>query len=240
MAYYLGECIRGVNDAKKALNIQVNHSDDNPRVEINPERVQSSSPQLREYIIGKTEQNGAIYPTSNFESLPFTAPVKQLLQGLQGLSQAMCNQIIRFEDPKISHLPRYLIAPGSSGHGVGGIHYPVMALNNRNLMLSMPVPHTGIALAGQMEDMGTTGEISVNNLHKMNTNLERIASSQLLHAAQAIDLRGISASRLGVGTKDLYQQYRKVLPFIDRDRIFTVDMEKGCKVIKDFHAEDKL
>jgi histidine ammonia-lyase len=186
--------------------------------------------QVGHYDVHAQDQSGAIYPTANFEALPFTAPLEQILRGLESLSTAMANIVIRFEDPKFTHLPRYLAAPGNEGHAFGAIQKAVVALNNQVHMLTRPVAYNAIAVAGQIEDMGCNSELTAHNLGKVTEKLYAMASFQLLHATQAVDLR--ENFQLGEETKKLYEQYRKVVPYVSQNRIFTPDIAKGVAFLK--------
>lgn len=59
-----------------------------------------------------------------------------------------------------------------------------------------------------------------------------ISSIQMLHTAQAVDLRG--KVQLAKKTKALYEAYRKVVPFVSLDRIYTVDFANGYEFLKSY------
>lgn len=236
MAYYLGDCERGLGDAKRALSIQVNHSDDNPYIAIDRRPSSPISEQEERYLVNYDDQRGAIYPTAHFESLPFISPIEQLLSALGKLSNAVTNNIVRLECPDMTHLPRFLAARESDGHAFGGIQKVAVALNDKNRMLTMPAQFSGVAVAGRMEDVGTTSGIAVDNLHKVVDNLYSLASLQLLHAAQGVDLR--SGFTLSEKTRALHDAYRKRVPFVKEDRVFTTDIEEGRKFLKQWKPEN--
>lgn len=230
MAYYLGECLRAVAAAKQALDVQINSTDDNPYIELAAPPAAIDSEQVRKYLVELDEGRGAIYPTAHFESLPFVAPIEQLLTALGKLSTLMTNNIVRLEDPNKTHLSRFLAAPGNDGHAFGGIQKTAVALNHRIQMLSTIVPFCGISVAGHMEDIGTTGELAAEHLHKITERLYQLASLQLLHAAQATDLR--AGFDMSSATADMHSQYRKTVPFVSEDRAYTHDIERGVNFLK--------
>lgn len=235
MSYYIGECIRAIDDARRALEVQINHSDDNPYVEIGPPSVSRASAQVSQYLVEHENGAGAIYPTANFESLPFVSPIEQLLTALARLSDSMTQNIIRLEDPNKTHLRRFLAAPGNDGHAFGGIQKAVVALNHRIRMHCTIVPFCGISVAGHMEDIGTTGEQAVENLHKVTDLLYQVASFQLLHAAQATDLR--EGFRMSEQSAAMHAAYRARVPFVDADRAYTTDISEGAKFLKSWPVE---
>jgi len=65
-------------------------------------------------------------------------------------------------------------------------------------------------------------------------NLYYIVGMELLHAAQAVDLRRRTTPtlQLGQGTARLYAALRRVVPFLDRDRAQTDDMRKSYELLR--------
>ena len=53
---------------------------------------------------------------------------------------------------------------------------------------------------------------------------------EAMHAAQAVDLRGLPA--LGAGSSRVYQVLREDIPFLDHDRNLSHDIEKAYLLIK--------
>jgi histidine ammonia-lyase len=61
-----------------------------------------------------------------------------------------------------------------------------------------------------------------------------LASLQLMHAAQAVDLR--PGYHLGAETKTLRGGYRKRVAFLDKDRILTPDIAAGTQYLRELSA----
>jgi len=61
-----------------------------------------------------------------------------------------------------------------------------------------------------------------------------ILGIELMHAAQAIDLRKQKNPMLALGkqTKPLFQQYRKIVPFLDEDNPFALYFRKSAQFLK--------
>ena len=57
---------------------------------------------------------------------------------------------------------------------------------------------------------------------------------ELLHAAQAVDLRRAQEDgvKLSTKTEALYKAYRAKVPFVDKDRIFSDDLANGIELLK--------
>jgi histidine ammonia-lyase len=228
MAYVLGGAEIATQDLTKALEIQINHSDDNPGVVAGASDDKASG-QVSQYFI-EGEVSGAIYPSAGFEMLPVASRVETLNTALVRLSQAITMQTIRFENPDITHLSRFLAAETNQGHAFGAIQKPLVALLAENQQIGAQAPVGSIAMAGNIEDLDSHAPLSVANLGRILDNLYWMSSIQLLHAAQAVDLR--KPGQLGAGTKALFEDYRRNVPFVAVDRIYTNDFNEGYRFLR--------
>jgi len=233
MGYALGNVLDAIEEAEKALIIQINSSDDNPAVIAGVTEVERpDSEYITNYLV-KGEQKGAIYPTANFDMLPVVARIEQLSHSLARMSQNIVMQTIRFENPNITGLSRFLASEENTlGHAFGAIQKPLGELYAENRQLAMPVSMDGFALAGNIEDTFANSLLAIRNLEKITDNMYYISSIQMLHTAQAVDLRG--KVQLAKKTKALYDAYRKVVPFVSFDRIYTADFTKGYEFLKSY------
>lgn len=235
MAYVLGNALNATNHAEDMIHIHVNHTEDNPMVAldlIGSER--PGSTQIDRYLV-RGETNGAIFPTANFDPLIVVSAVEQLSLALGTLSDALTMNILRLAEPEITHLSRFLAAPGNNGHAFGAIQKPFVALNNENRNLAMPVSLDSVAVAGNIEDRATHSQLAVANLRQLVANLYEVSSFQLLHAAQAVDLR--EGFNLGERTGKLHHAYRDVVPFVSQDRAFTNDIRQGVTLLQNWPVE---
>lgn len=229
MAYVLGEAEIAVQNLTTALEIHINHSDDNPGVVVGAEDDKTSM-QVSGYFI-QGEISGAIYPTANFEMLPIATRVEGLNTPLVRLSQAITMQTIRFENPALTHLPRFLAAESNQGHAFGAIQKPLVALLAENQQIGAQSPTGSVAMSGNIEDLNSHAPLSVANLARILDNLYWMSSIQLLHASQAVDLRKTAA--LGVGTSAMLADYRQHVSFVESDRIYSDDFAKGYDFLRD-------
>ena len=76
--------------------------------------------------------------------------------------------------------------------------------------------------------------MAASNMRKIIDNLYYMAAIELMHAAQAVDLREIP--QLGEGTKPLFEAYRKKVPYLDNDRNMSVDIQKTYEFLKSYKA----
>ncbi len=228
MAYVLGGAEIATQDLTRALEVQINHSDDNPGVVAGASDDRASG-QVSQYFI-EGEVSGAIYPSAGFEMLPVASRVETLNTALVRLSQAITMQTIRFENPDLTHLSRFLAAETNQGHAFGAIQKPLVALLAENQQIGAQAPVGSIAMAGNIEDLDSHAPLSVANLSRILDNLYWMSSIQLLHAAQAVDLR--KPGTLGAGTKALFEDYRRNVPFVAVDRIYSNDFSTGYRFLR--------
>jgi len=228
MAYVLGGARQADRELAEALEIQINHGDDNPAVIVGDPAADAPAQVAGYFISG--EVSGAIYPTANFEMLPVAARIEAMNLALVRLSQAIAMQTIRFENPDMTHLPRFLAAESNAGHAFGAIQKPLVALLAENVQIGAQAPVGSLAMAGNIEDLNSNAPLSVANLGRILDNLYHMSAIQLFHAAQAVDLRKPPA--LGKVSGKLFQDYRQVVPFVDRDRIYSADFAAGYAFLR--------
>jgi len=237
MAYTLGNVEVTLKRAKDAVTLAANHTDDNPAVVWNVKKEKDRDPQTARYFIG---DEGAIFPTSNFEILPVLRELDSLKVALAQMSNRLVMQTIRLEDPKFTNLSRFLSGPDNPGHAFGAIQKPLVAMDIENRMLATPTQLGATALAGNIEDTAGCTLVSVRSLEQITENLYDISSLQLLHSAQALDLRKARMKDdlfMSGATKKLYDAYRKVVPFVDQDRPYTKDILEGAKLLKSYEIQ---
>jgi histidine ammonia-lyase len=230
MAYTLGNALSATEEAERIIEIEVNHTEDNPMVVPDvTETERPGSSQVNGYLVhGKT--NGAIYPTANFEPLPVVSAVERVSLALGTISESLTMSIMRLGEPEHTHLPRFLTAPDNPGHAFGAIQKTFVAIDAENRALAMPVSLDTVPVAGSVEDRSTDSRLTVDDMRKLVANLYELSSFQLLFSTQAVDLRKDFV--LGEGTRKLYNAYRRVVPFVDQDRVFTRDLQQGVELVR--------
>ncbi|EFI42415.1 hypothetical protein HMPREF0629_01064 [Peptoniphilus sp. oral taxon 386 str. F0131] len=86
------------------------------------------------------------------------------------------------------------------------------------------------SLAGTIEDHASNLPLACYKIFQMLDNIRYIIGIEAMHAAQAIDLRG--NKKLGKTTSLAYKVIRDAVPFYDKDRNLSRDIEKVYEVIK--------
>ena len=107
------------------------------------------------------------------------------------------------------------------------------------MALAQPVSLYGMPVAGEIEDTFTNILQAAKRLDQIDENLFQIYSVELLHSAQAVDLRRMLKNKdlkLSEKTDALYKSYRKLVPYVKADRIFTDNLADGTKLLKGYKA----
>ncbi|GAB1107093.1 MAG: aromatic amino acid lyase [Shewanella algae] len=88
-AYTLASAKKALVDLGEVIDIQINHSDDNPAVVLGASKDYSQFPQVAKYMV---EGKGGVFPTTNFEPLPVALAVQNLSTALTHVSH---NSVMR-------------------------------------------------------------------------------------------------------------------------------------------------
>ncbi|PAF43429.1 aromatic amino acid ammonia-lyase [Helicobacter sp. 11S03491-1] len=226
MNYALGNVYTSLQELQEALLIQINRNDDNPMVLLNAPKAEGS--QLQSYDV---KDGGAIYPTANFNFLPVVLKVESLNISLARLAENMTQQLIRISNPDFTKLPRFLNAPTNHGHGFGAIEKPFSQSNIMIKNLALPQSFHTVVLAGDIEDVASMGNLSVAHLGDIIEHLYEIAAFQLLEGTQSLDLR--KGFVPGVSSAAIKNQYRKIVPFVSQDRIYSDAIKQSILFAKE-------
>ncbi|MGI2122603.1 HAL/PAL/TAL family ammonia-lyase [Shewanella baltica] len=232
-AYTLASAEHALAELNDVVNIQINHSDDNPAVIVGASNEYTKFPQVAKYMV---EGQGGVFPTTNFEPLPVALAVQNLSVALTHVSHNSVMRTVHLSDDHFTKLPRFLSALGNNGHAFGAIQKAFVDMQVRNKQLATPVSFDGISIAGGIEDTFTNLKFAADNLIQIVDNTRVIYGLELLHSSQAIDLRKLSNPdiHLGKATEAMYKAYREKVPFVVKDRPFTPDIQASTEFIANY------
>jgi histidine ammonia-lyase len=190
---------------KRELLIQLNSSDDNPAVIPDITPSADDSELVKAYYVREGEH------------------VSSSVQ-----------RMTRLDSENITKLNRFL-SPGGTTIAFGTIQKAYMALDAEIRALINPVSADSYPVAGDIEDHASNAPIVVQRVSRIVDNLYYIFGMELMHAAQAVDLRRMLRSpdlKLGHATEDLYARYRAEVPFLAEDRTLTIDIRTSYEFTK--------
>lgn len=234
--YTLSEAQNALNDLDKVINVQINGSDDNPGVMVDADRTGAEIPQIGQYFIETKNAKGAIIPTANFEVLPVALAVQRMALALGHVGHNSAQRTMRLDEPQFTDLSRYLAAEGNLGHAFGATEDTLISIYSENIDLANPVSLDSFPVEGNIEDSASNLPRAAQRLKQSADNTFLVLSMELLHNTQAADLRKMKNKnfRMSPETEKLYKAYRAKSPFVDQDRIYSIDLENGDHLLKNY------
>jgi histidine ammonia-lyase len=114
-------------------------------------------------------------------------------------------------------------------HAFGVIQKTVSYLQAENRHLSNPCSFDVESLSEDQEDRGCNTPMVMDHLKRMLDNLEVMLAIEILHGAQAMDMRGASYGR---GTSGALGKLREMVPFMDEDRDLSLDVARAVEAVR--------
>lgn len=235
--YTHAEARRALADLDELVNIQINASDDNPGVILNASKDDFEHAQVAQYFVESKDLKGAIIPSANFEPLPIAIAAERALITLAHTAHNSVQRTIRLDEDRFSGLPRYLTAESNkNGHNFGATEDSMVSIYAENVDLANPVSLDGSPVEGNIEDTASNLPRIAERLKRASSNMIDLFSMEMLHSTQAVDLRRLQQDnvKLSAETEKLYKAYRAKVTFVDKDRIFSGDLEEGVKLLTNY------
>ena len=204
-----GTVLDALHFVERYFGIQINATDDNP------------------YVF---PENGGSCVSQNFETTTLAIGVEMLSIALNHLSKTVCYRLTHMADPAFTGLSRFLTPADVKTIAFGTIQKVYVALDAENRTLANPSSMDFIAVAGTIEDHASNLPLAAFKALQIVDNLRYMLGIELMHAAQAVDLRGNPA--LGKTTGALYTAYRAQIPFYAEDRNLSIDIQKSYDFIR--------
>ena len=114
-------------------------------------------------------------------------------------------------------LPSFLVAKPGLNSGFMIPQYTAASIVSQNKGLCMPASVDSIPSSQSQEDHVSMGSNAATKLARVVDNTERVLAIELFNAAQALEFR--RPLRSSEAVESLVAKYRKVVPYIDNDRI---------------------
>jgi histidine ammonia-lyase len=233
-----GAVLYSLNEIQKQLSIQLNSSDDNPAVVLDVSAPSNRYEESSNYVTDGQGLKGAVIPTANFSPLPWVLAFEQAGIALSHASNSSAQRTAKLANPHFTKLSRFL-GTKNTVHAYGAIQKVFVSLATENHELALPISFDTYAVAGNIEDVATNAPRVVRRIRRMIDNLYYILGIELMHAAQAINLRLQKNPdlKLSNATKQFFTAYRKIVTFMDRDRVLTPDIENSHNFLKKYKLQ---
>ncbi|MDO4787108.1 MAG: aromatic amino acid ammonia-lyase [Fretibacterium sp.] len=193
---------------RSILEVQINATDDNPCILL---------------------EAGRSYVSPNFETLSLALAVEMAASALSHLSKMSCYRMLKLADPAFTKLTRALTPKEVEVLAFTTVQKTFTMLDAENRLWANPSSMDYYAVSGTIEDHASNLPLAADKASRIVGNLHYILGIELMHAAQAVDLRG--KKPLGEGTRKIYETFRRAVPFYDRDRNLSRDIEKARELL---------
>ncbi|MBR8465064.1 aromatic amino acid lyase [Campylobacter sp. faydin G-140] len=230
-SYFFAALKSSIDTLDNLMKTQLNSSDDNPGIYL------GKKPQNAKFQESKLFTNGgAVVPTSNFEPLLWVVEFEKASIVLAHNSKASALRTIKLSNDGFTKLSRFL-GTQNTIHAFGAMQKPFVSLAGENEFLANPASLDYTPVAGEIEDVATNAPFVIQKFQKQIENFYYILGMELMHAAQAIDLRMQKEPnlKLSKATKELYEKYRNVVKFLEIDRPLTNDFKNSAKFLKEYN-----
>ena len=190
-----------VSDAWVKLSIELNSASDNPLVVLDEEKLVS---------------NG------NFDATVIALAFDSLRLALAVATRMSAERVQKHLWSAFSELTTYLAGDGAAFGGLRAVgrRCAAMAAEARDLANPVAVNYSA-QLAEGIEDHGNLAPLSVRRTHELVSLCHGMVAEELVVAAEAVDLRGVS---LGAGTSAAYGLVRRHVPRVDDVTTWAPDM----------------
>lgn len=133
-------------------------------------------------------------------------------------------------------LPNYLVANPGINSGLMIPQYTAASLVSQNKQLCTPASVDSIVSSNGQEDHVSMGANAATKLYKVVNNVYSILAIELMTAAQALEFR--KPSRTSPFLEDFVDTFRKVVPFIETDRLLHQDIAGAEKFLKEYKFKE--
>lgn len=130
----------------------------------------------------------------------------------------------------IRNLPAFLVAKPGLNSGFMIPQYTAASIVSQNKQLCSPASVDSIVSSNGQEDHVSMGANAATKCFRIIENVERLFAIELLNASQALEFRRPLKSSTKIET--LITDFRKVIPFIQVDKIMYQEMEATLQFVK--------
>ena len=170
-----------------------------------------------------------IISAGNFHGEPIALPIDFLSIAISELANISERRIYRLVSGTRG-LPSFLVATPGVNSGFMITQYTAASIVSLNKSLAMPSSTDSIPSCQDQEDHVSMGANAAINLYKVVLNTERVLAIELFNAMQALDFR--QPLRSSPKIMEIYDEYRKVVPFILNDDIMYPYIERSIEFIR--------
>jgi histidine ammonia-lyase len=215
----MGPVIDALGFVRSTLEIEINSATDNPLI---------------------FPEDKACLSGGNFHGQPISMALDIMGLGLSTIANISERRISALLDASMNNGLRAFLVGNESKPGLASglmaLQYTAAALVAENKILAHPASSDSIPTSNNFEDFVSMGPGAAHKSTSILQNCQYVVAIELLTAAQAVHLR--ADSRLGKGTKRVYQALRRVVRPLTQDRSSHEDIERVFELVKDGQISD--
>jgi len=191
--------------------------------------------------INSVTDNPTIFPdedliisAGNFHGQPLALPLDFLaiaLAELGNISERRTYQLIS----GLRGLPAFLVANPGLDSGFMIPQYTAASIVSQNKQLCTPASIDSIVSSNGQEDHVSMGANAATKLLRVVKNVETILAIELMNAVQGLEFR--RPAKTSDKLEGLISEYRKVVSFVEKDRLMYPDIHKSVEFINNYPFE---
>ncbi|MBS0235802.1 MAG: aromatic amino acid lyase [Proteobacteria bacterium] len=218
---------------QQKLRKHINTSDDNPSVLDSALGASAPSNERQYYFDNANGMRGAVVPTADFEPLDWVLSLETVKINAARLAHNSAQRTLHLGSYCSTKLNRFLASNGKD-IAFAVVQKSVLYLSTSIAKNAGTITYLSSPLAGNIEDTATNSGLILDQAELMLEDMHRLAGIELMHAAQAVELRMKSEDSVRISDKGtaLLVKYRKEVPFLTVDRALSEDLEKSYLFIK--------
>jgi histidine ammonia-lyase len=194
---------------RRTLEVEINAATDNPLV---------------------FPESDAMISGGNFHGQPLALALDFLAIAVSELANISDRRVEQLIDPALSDLPAFLTRNPGLNSGFMLAQVTAASLINENRVLCHPASTDSIPTSANREDHVSMGMTSARKALEVVNNTRICLAIELLCACQAIDLVGL---RPGRGVEAAHRALRRVVTFMEEDRVLGKDIDDAARLIAD-------
>lgn len=178
-------------------------------------------------------KNVFVNSCSNFDNTQLAVQLESVGRALAQVIHTSAWRTTQLDDTHRTNLLTYLVAKeNKGGDGFANIAQSMSGLYAEAMGLTNSVMGYGVPTSIGIEETFSNVNQTADRLSKMADIAYEISSYEALHTTQAMDMRMQDGKKMGEGTTKFLKAYRKSVPFVSKDRIYTPDINNGIKFLR--------
>ena len=204
----MGPCLQQLRQAAQIILVEANAVSDNPLVFV---------------------EDGEILSGGNFHAEPIAMAADAIALAIAEIGALSERRTALLIDAQLSGLPPFLVENGGVNSGFMLAQVTAAALASENKSLAHPAVVDSLPTSANQEDHVSMATFAARRLRDMAENTTGVLAIEWLAACQGLDF--LAPLRSSKSLELARTLLRQQVPFYDRDRYFSPDIEKSANLI---------